>query len=503
MSRKGLFLVLLLALVATVPWGGAPAYATAAASGDWSVTLVSLGNDYVTQGEDFFFDASNASIDPSLPDPSLVQVFVHESDTVSFLLRFGTEPGQALHPGLYVHAASYNPTSIPEPYISFAGEGRGGETSGRFRVRQISTDSQGNVTSLWLTFATGDGVLGEIRFGVPADGAVVGPRDVLWPESEIDTPQPAASIAVSNPGSQPVEFGHPTVTGANAADDTIVSNDCSGSTLNPGGLCHIEVRFQPLAVGQSTATLNVPESGGGPTHRVSLEGFVRATTTEFSLQSDPGDGIGNGQSDDFVLANATFSPQPFFDPHHRIQVDFGAGGLDYWVVTFDALDGKLTPGTTYTAGQAGTASMEVIGRRGVCIGGSGSFTVNDLEIDPWNDIVSFEIDFVAYCGTGPPSPGSPALHGSLAYQTNAVAIRHTKKQLIVSGQVAAGNQSQNVAIEVRRGSARVARRAVKLHGDGLYALKLPRPKKGTCRASATLPGTPATVAVRVSKTGPC
>jgi hypothetical protein len=492
----------LLAVVALIPWGGTPAFATTAAKGDWSVTIASVGNDFVTQGHDFFFDSTNASLDASIEPIGYAQVYVHESNAVSFDLLFGADPGKDLHTGYYSHAASYDPTSAPEPYISFAGEGRGVNTSGRFRVRQISTDADGKLTSLWVTFEIDGDVLGDIRFNVPPSGAVVGPRDVLWPDSEIDTPAPVASIAVWNPSSHPVRFRRAAITGTNATDDTIVSNHCSGSTLGPGHLCHIKVRFQPLAVGESTATLDLPESGG-PTHKVSLEGFVRGTTTDFSLQSDPGDALGKGQSYDFVPANSSFGPQPSDDPHRIIQVDFGGGdSKTNWVVTFDADDGQLTPGTTYTAGQGDTAGMQVIGP-GDCLGGTGTFTINDLEIDQWNDIVSFAIDFVAYCGAGPPSVDSPGLHGSLDYHADSVAISHTKRTLIVSGQVAGGKLSQRVGVQVLRGSNRIAHRTLELERRGVYVLELPRPKHGGCSASAKLPATATSVATTVSKTGRC
>jgi len=497
--RRALPLVLLLALFAAAPWGGQSASATTTANGRWSVALVSLGDDYVTQGHDFFFRAANATI--SVQGTQILDVLVQQSDTVWFDLQFGAAPGQDLQPGDYVHASSYNPTGSPEPYINVAAEGHGGNTSGRFQIREISTDPSGNVTRLWLTFQADGWILGEIRINVPSNGAVVGPRNMLWPGREIDAEPLLASVAVWNPGSQPVRFGRATVSGPNAGDDTIVSDGCKGRTLAARRMCHIKLRFEPLAVGQSTATLVVPETGdGAPTHRVSLEGFVRATNTEFTLRSDPGEYIGQGESWDFVPTNAAYSPQIYTD--HLLQVDFGGGGDgSNWVATFAVPHGQtFAPGATYQT--AAGASLSVSGNERGCKSYSGNFTLNTYELDKWGDIVGFSIDFTQWCGTTS-GPG-PALHGSLDYQVNAVSIRHTNTQLIVSGQVAAGKRSQIVDVTVMRGIVRIAHKTLKLRRSGVYVLELARRfAKRTCRASVKTPSTSATVASRVTKTDRC
>jgi hypothetical protein len=487
--------------MAVAPWGGqAASAASAAASDNFSWSIVSLGNDYVTQGNDFFFNQTNATV--TAQGTSLLDIDVQQSDIVHFHLQVGSpvNSGEPLTVGAYNHASSYNPTSTPEPYINFFGEGRGGGTSGRFRIRQIDTDHSGNVTTLWLTFETDDGVLGDIRIGIPPNAAVVGPRDMLWPETEIDTPPPAASLTAWNPGPDPVHFDQASIVGSNAADDSIVSDGCSGQTLASGDTCHIKVRFRPLAVGVSAAELLLPEGGGGADHVVSLEGFVRATTTEFSLQSDPGDEIGQGQTFDFTPSDSSFGPQPFYR-EDLLQVDFGGGASHTnWVATFEAPDGQsLTPGTTYSTGDG--SYLSVSGNSHGCNGYSGTFTVNDFELDPWKNVVSFSIDFTQWCGTSS-GPG-PALHGSLDYQVNGIAIRHTKTNVFVSGQVAKGTRNQRVDVQVARGSRLIAHKLLKLGRRGVYVLKLGRHQKATCTANAQTPSTPATVAKQVSKQGRC
>ena len=45
--------------------------------------------------------------------------------------------------------------------------------------------------------------------------------------------------------------------GADPDDFQIVANRCSGATVPPGGICQIELVFQPTATGTRTAVLQL------------------------------------------------------------------------------------------------------------------------------------------------------------------------------------------------------------------------------------------------------
>jgi len=487
----------LVALV-VAPSGGA-ASARAAASGDTTVALTSAG-DWVTQGKDFFFDPSSASISATLNGPSSLSVSVWQSNYVWFHLSFGAPTGQDLAVGDYVHAAR-DATAPNEPYIDVGGEGRELEGElGSFRIRRLTTDGDGNLTSLWLTFEVDVGgyLFGEVRYNVPPDGsAVVEPGDLLWPEMEPDEPALIATAFVWNPTSGPVQMGSASISGPSAGDDSILSDTCSGETVAAGGACRIRVRYRPLAVGNSVAALEVPEVGG-PTHEVSLDGFVRSTSTEFKLQSDPGDYIGQGENFDFPASNSSFSIQS--GSTSDVYVDWAGGGKNgNWTGDFHVPDGQvLTPGTTYTGG------LSVSGNSRACNAYSGSFTVTDFTMDAWGQVQSFGIEFTQYCGT---VAAGPALHGTLDYRVDDVSVTHAAKRLIVSGQVSSGARGQTVHVELDREVSghfvRVTRKALSLNGLSIYSIRLARPKSHTCRVIARLPKSGAALPATVSRTFHC
>jgi hypothetical protein len=52
------------------------------------------------------------------------------------------------------------------------------------------------------------------------------------------------------------------ITGTNAAEFTITSDTCNGSTLEPGGTCIILVAFAPATPGAKSATLQITGKDG-------------------------------------------------------------------------------------------------------------------------------------------------------------------------------------------------------------------------------------------------
>ncbi len=83
---------------------------------------------------------------------------------------------------------------------------------------------------------------------------------------------PNTVITISNGGTGSVLITNVTITGANAADFTLVSTTCINASLTSVGTCTATVRFNPLAVGSRTANLTVTDNAAGSQHLVVLRG---------------------------------------------------------------------------------------------------------------------------------------------------------------------------------------------------------------------------------------
>ncbi len=92
------------------------------------------------------------------------------------------------------------------------------------------------------------------------------------------------SVTVSNAGDTNLTFasGAVTISGANAADFMITSNECSGQTLAPAtGSCNVTVTYSPTVLGAETASLNFADNAFGSPQTVALSG----TGQDFSLSA--------------------------------------------------------------------------------------------------------------------------------------------------------------------------------------------------------------------------
>ena len=83
---------------------------------------------------------------------------------------------------------------------------------------------------------------------------------------------PNTVITISNGGTGSVLITNVTITGANAADFTLVSTTCINASLTSVGTCTATVRFNPLAIGSRTANLTVTDNAAGSQHLVVLRG---------------------------------------------------------------------------------------------------------------------------------------------------------------------------------------------------------------------------------------
>ena len=104
---------------------------------------------------------------------------------------------------------------------------------------------------------------------------VAATTSISFPAQTVGTTSSLGIAYVQNTGTGPVSFTDYTVTGTNAGDFRIVSNQChDGYTdrLTPGNSCSVGVTFSPTAVGTRTATLQFASNAVGSPQSVTLSG---------------------------------------------------------------------------------------------------------------------------------------------------------------------------------------------------------------------------------------
>ncbi len=106
------------------------------------------------------------------------------------------------------------------------------------------------------------------------------PSGLQFNSQVVSTTSPAQSVSVqNNSGSTVTGIGF-SVTGANAADFTLLNNNCTSSLAN-GSQCSFQVTFKPGATGARSAAVSIADSAG--TQTVSLSGFGIVSTTSALL----------------------------------------------------------------------------------------------------------------------------------------------------------------------------------------------------------------------------
>jgi hypothetical protein len=382
-----------------------------------SATAYSDRGDWVGGGDQRVFDSADASFVVTGHASDLTVDVNGGSSGDSVTMEFAAPPGQTLRPGVYDGAqrAAFRTSGRPGIDITSDSRGCNGDTGG-FEVKDIATDSGGNVTRLWIVYeqhceGSPPALFGEVRFNEPApSGALVAaPAITRWPAHDFGTPETAVPARMRASTAATVRSA--TVVGNDAGDFPIRLDACTGQTLAAGSSCSVWVDFQPTAPGTRTATLRVTDSTGG-THDVALEGFTYGGRTRLVMHGDPGDYVGEGQDWSYTPANSTIaisgSPQ-----HFSFTVGAGSHSWNgYFVVPTGQV---LTPGVTYDVSSSGGsgqgAQFAVSSDTRSCTTSDGSFTVTYATYDANNVTQAFGVTFEQHCGTT-----TAALHGTFEFR---------------------------------------------------------------------------------------
>lgn len=383
--------------------------------------MISSAGDYIGGGTNRFYHPGNASIRIG-GTAATVTVDVSGGNLGDYFdFTFAAPPGRIMVEGVYERAMRWPFHEAGRPGIDVSGDGRGCNTiSGRFEVKRLATDARGRVDSLWVVYEQhcegGTAALfGEVRYNVPGDGSSlsIGPRHVRWPDGEQGAPATDAPVVVVNASSSPVTVGNPTVEGPDAASFPISANECGNEALAPGDSCIVWVDFATSKGGENAARLLVPENG--TVHEVLLRGWVLTGTTRFTMDSESGDYIGQGESNEYTPENASIAVGGT-----RQHVGAWIEGEDgsWWSADFSPSSGDiLAAGRTFTdarrdAFRGPAAGIDVGGSGRGCNEIYGEFTVRAISISDGGELEEVAIDYEQHCE----SPSAPALTGVLEYR---------------------------------------------------------------------------------------
>ena len=420
-ARLGRLLGVALVL-ALVPVAVPDRPALAGTGSETFVSMISSAGDYIGGGTNRFYHPGNASISIA-GTAAAVTVDVSGGNLGDYFdFTFAAPPGRIMVEGVYERAQRWPFHEGGRPGISVGGDGRGCNTiSGRFEVKRLEINARGRVESLWVVYEQhcegGTAALfGEVRYNVPGDGGslTVGPRHVRWPDAEQGAPATDAPVVVVNSSGSPMGIGAPTVEGPDAAEFPISANECGNKSLAPGDSCIVWVDFAASKGGENAARLLIPEDGG-TTHEVLLRGWVLTGTTRFTMNSEEGDYIGQGETNEYTPENAAIAVG---GTRHHVGAWIEGEDGNWWSADFSPPSGEiLAAGRTYTGARRDpfrgpAAGIDISGSGRGCNEIYGQFTVRAISISQSGELEEVAIDYEQHCE----SPSAPALKGTLEYR---------------------------------------------------------------------------------------
>ncbi|HLK13350.1 MAG TPA: choice-of-anchor D domain-containing protein [Fimbriimonadaceae bacterium] len=507
-----------------VPEQGGAAHTVAldgiVSAGLTSGAVLTTSGNAAGRGTGYFFRGGTISLNTYARGRNGVSVYADDG-TNGFGLVFGAAPGQPFIAGAYNNAHEGSSLDT-QPYMAITGTGVGCQApTGNFDVHEITVQPSGIISSLWVTFeqtcAGGpDEAFGEIRYNEPVDAgsAVVEPLNIKWPTAQTDSVPLTVPVTVWNPGPASVQPGAASISGPDAADDSVAADNCAGKTLAAGDTCTVSITYQPLVAGDNQAILSIPEQGGA-THTIALTGFVSSGRTQYSLQSDAGDFVGQGLTYSYVPRNATFSASlgPWGNGRQLLQTIWTGTDGNFWVAQFSPPIGEqLTVGTTYTdtsLSPSTTGATMTFAGPGGCGAETGAFKITDLAVDAFGNLQRMGVQFVHYCdGTTTDPLAGPALRGTLQYQANYIDTATHGTTLNVSGQVSPNAPGKTVTVALQRKTRSgkwiaAATKHLRLGKSSDYSTSFTRPKAKLCRAVATFAPTNKQLASRTIKPFSC
>ena len=397
--------------------------AAASTSPGFVVTMFSDPGDYIGAGAPQEFDASNATFGGSLSASGLSLDVSGGTSGSDYWFDIAPAPGDTFALGYFPGAQRTPFRTSGHPGLDISGDGRGcNEDSGAFEVRDLAF-SGSTITRLDLLYEQHceggvPALFGQVQIGEPQPASViVSSSSVTWPALSLGGAGTPTPVYVRNRGTATVSASAATITGSDASMFSILNDNCSSHSLAPGASCAVYVGFKPSARGPRSAQLRLPL--GTRTRTVQLDGLVSPGSTGLSMQSDPGDYIGQGATYHFTPANAIISLRGGLS---GVEMNVDASDGEFWTVDLDPAQGEiLAPGmkypnaTRYPFNGSGNG-LSVYGDGRGCNTLTGSFKVieaNFSAVD--NSLQNFKATFTQHC-----EGGSAALTGTVKYAYSPV-----------------------------------------------------------------------------------
>ena len=247
------------------------------------------------------------------------------------------------------------------------------------------------------------------------------PQSHSFADVAVNDASPSQSFELSNNGNGNLAVGNATLTGADASEFSIISNNCSDQTLAPTAECAIAVQFKPASVGSKSALLTIASDDlYVPTLEVALSGNA---APQYVLKGGNGSGPVQALDSTTHTITATAGANGSISPVGAVAYDVGS------TVTFD-----ITADSDYRI-----SDVQV---DGVSVGAMESYSFEDLSAN--HEIAA---DFVA------------ADSFSLAsIETGEVSVNHEWKQInfsktfenpVVVVKPASRNDASPAAVRVR------------------------------------------------------
>jgi VCBS repeat-containing protein len=376
------------------------------------VTMSSQPGDWVGQGQNYSFTPANSTITAHLltdgPIVSGVEVDVTATGQ-SWTLDFTAPSPGWLVPGTYTGATRWPFEAAGVPGLDVSGDGRGSNTiAGQFTVTQAVYGASGNLVTFGASFTQyGDGSTAALTGQVDFHFTNGLPNGVLANDSDANPAATLTAVPVAGPSHGTVRLN---------ADGSFAYTPAAGfagtdsfTYMANNGQFNSNVATVTLTADQPPTAQNDAYTLGANSSLIAGVGG-----TFMTMNSQPGDYIGQGQPYYYTPANSTITATA---SGNTVQVQVTQSG-ESWTLDFAAPNsGRLVPGvytgaTEFWSRTAGTPGLDVSGYGRGASGIAGAFTVSQAVYDTSGNLVSFAARFVQYN-----SGSTVALTGQVAFNS--------------------------------------------------------------------------------------
>jgi len=108
------------------------------------------------------------------------------------------------------------------------------------------------------------------------------PGSLTFSAQNTGTTSPSQDFSITNTGTTSISFTSIAITGTNAGEFSITSNNC-GSSLAVGSSCYVYITFSPTATGTQTAAVTITDNATGSPQSVTLTGTGQTPVTSVSV----------------------------------------------------------------------------------------------------------------------------------------------------------------------------------------------------------------------------